>query len=101
MSTAAIVPQHLVDRIRAEYEAGGVSMMELSVTYDLSETTVYRIIKKVGAYRRETVKPVPLNAEEQAAAIKASEERLFALLNKPEVPDPFIVPNPYYDRKPK
>lgn len=99
------VPQVLVDEIRDRYDKGGVSQAKLGSDYGLGETTIYRIVNHLGAYQLVSAYRAsdPISPEMKAAAIESIKklEELQANGGVKEIIDPFIVPNPYYTRKPK
>lgn len=51
----AQVPQWVVEEIREAYALGGVSQAQLAKRLGVSETTVFRIIQRLGAYQREAI----------------------------------------------
>lgn len=98
------VPQALIDEIRDRYNKGGVSQAKLGADYGLGETTIYRIVNHLGAYQLvSTYRPSdPISPEMKAAALESIRKLQELQANEGRTePDPFIVPNPYYTRKPK
>lgn len=84
-SMATKLPQHLVDEIREAYALGGISQARIAVRFDVSETTIFRVVNHLGAYVRATIdrprEPMPPELEAEALAAVQNAMKLQEELN--------------------
>lgn len=93
------VPDNVVEKIREEYTAGGVSQAQLAKRYGIGDSTVQKILHEEGAYCAPSLDYTvsPLTDEDRAAAM-ASQERMLKRLAedvaKEKETQEFLKPKP-------
>jgi DNA-binding transcriptional regulator LsrR (DeoR family) len=76
-----ILPAPLVASIRDRYAEGGISQARLATELGISETTIFRVVNRLGAYSAESVKPQAAPVDPGLAdAAQRSADRLRAML---------------------